>query len=161
MATEIERKFLVAKPPPDLAQRQGVPILQGYLAVAADGAEVRLRRKGTTYWQTVKRGTGLVRTEVEIALEPAQFETLWPLTEGRRLEKTRYRIEHGNDVLELDVYAGPLAGLCTVEVEFGSQRASREFAPPAWFGAEVTDDARYGNRELARHGLPRDDAPQP
>ena len=66
MPAEIERKILLAKVPRDIAREQPKRILQGYLAVARDGTEVRLRRRGHESSLTVKRGTGLVRDETEI-----------------------------------------------------------------------------------------------
>jgi adenylate cyclase len=40
------------------------------------------------------------------------------------------------------------------EVEFSSASESRRFAPPPWFGAEVTEDEHYKNANLALHGRP-------
>jgi adenylate cyclase len=150
---EIERKFLVRSAPDGLDERPAQRIDQGYLAIGDDGEEVRLRRIGDALLLTVKRGTGEVRTEEEIELERAQFERLWPLTEGRRIEKTRYRIPHGDLVIELDVYEGRLEGLMTAEVEFPAEGASADFEPPGWLGDDVTEDARYRNEQLARNGL--------
>ena len=48
---------------------------------------MRLRRRDGESVLTVKRGSGRTRTEEEIELEPEQFDALWPLTEGRRVEK--------------------------------------------------------------------------
>ena len=56
--------------------------------------------------------------------------------------------------IELDVYTGALEGLRVAEVEFPDDAAADAFEPPAWFGREVTDDARYKNRALARDGAP-------
>ena len=42
---EIERKFLVAELPAELAEHPGQRIEQGYLAIAPDGVEVRVRRR--------------------------------------------------------------------------------------------------------------------
>jgi adenylate cyclase len=151
---EIERKFLVPSAPDGLGERSGEHISQGYLAIADGGEEVRLRRIGDALRLTVKRGLGEVRAEEEIELEPGQFEVLWPLTEDRRVEKTRYRIPHGEQVIELDVYEGELEGLVTAEVEFGSEEEGAAFEPPDWLGAEVTEDERYKNERLARDGLP-------
>jgi hypothetical protein len=83
---EIERKFLVTQAP-HLRQSRSVRIEQGYLSGGED--EVRVRRKGDGFWLTVKRGAGMVRTEQEVALDREQFEALWPLTSGRRIEKDR------------------------------------------------------------------------
>ncbi len=80
---------------------------------------------------------------------------LWPLTEGRRLEKRRYAIPFGDGLtIELDVYHGRLGGLLTAEVEFDTPAAASAFAPPDWFGRELTDDPHYKNKRLATQGLP-------
>ena len=154
-ATEIERKFLVETPPDDLDARPHREIVQGYLAIASDGTEVRLRRKGHKHFQTVKSGGTRTRAEHEVELTRDQFEALWPATEGRRVEKVRYEIHDGSDLIELDVYHGRLAGLITAEVEFSSESQCKNFVPPPWFGKELTDDPRYKNKNLAQHGLPK------
>ncbi len=46
MGIEIERKFLVEGVPSELQGVEGELIVQGYLAVGADGTEVRVRRRG-------------------------------------------------------------------------------------------------------------------
>jgi adenylate cyclase len=152
---EIERKFLVAEPPPGVERWPSTAIEQGYLALDEDGTEVRVRRRDRRTWLTVKSGAGRVRVEEEIEIEPERFERLWALTEGRRLEKTRYEIDAGDGlVLELDVYEGALEGLVVVEVEFDSEEAAEAFTPPEWVGADVTEDGRYKNQRLARDGAP-------
>ena len=153
MPKEIERKFCVRKMP-NLAACTGVEIAQGYLAVG--GTEVRVRRKGDQFYQTVKMGTGVKRTEVEMALSRAQFDLLWPLTAGRRVKKVRYELTEGKWTIELDVYRGRLKGLVVAEVEFESVAESARFVPPPWFGRDVTDDDRYKNANLAQRGLPDD-----
>ncbi len=93
--------------------------------------------------------------EEEIEIEPERFDRLWPLTERRRIEKTRYDVPgDGGLTIELDVYGGALAGLVVAEVEFASEDDADAFAAPAWFGREVTDDGRYKNQRLARDGVP-------
>jgi len=117
--------------------------------------EVRLRRRGDRTLLTVKSGPGHVRVEEEMALEERRFDTLWPLTDGRRVIKTRYLVPIGSDlVVELDVYAGDLAGLLTAEIEFPSEQASTAFEPPDWLGPEITGDERYANQSLALRGPP-------
>lgn len=153
MALEIERKFLVARLPDEVRAAAGTPIRQGYVAIA-DDAEVRLRDRGGRFYQTVKIGRGMVRREFQVELDRRQFDELWPATEGRRLEKSRYRLEVGDHRCDIDVYAGPLNGLEVVEVEFASERDATAFEPPTWFGPEVTRDDRYANRTLAVSGRP-------
>jgi CYTH domain-containing protein len=124
--------------------------------LALDGStEVRVRYDDGSACLTIKGGTGLVRTEVEVDLAHADAESLWPLTEGRRLEKRRWRVPiDGGLVAELDEYEGALAGLRTVEVELPDLVAAEAFAPPSWFGREVTGDPRWSNASLARWGPP-------
>jgi adenylate cyclase len=63
--------------------------------------------------------------EEEMEIDAERFTRLWPLTEGRRLEKTRYLIPGSGDLtIELDVYSGGLRGLMVAEVEFGSEDAA-------------------------------------
>jgi adenylate cyclase len=151
---EIERKFLVPEPPDGIDSQRSGRIEQGYLAIGKSGEQVRLRRVGDELSLTVKRGRGEVRTEEEVGLREDQFEHLWPLTEGRRVVKTRHWIPAGDRTIELDVYEGSLDGLLTAEVEFPSEAESHAFEPPPWFGEEVTDDDRYKNESLAVDGMP-------
>lgn len=154
--TEIERKYLVTSPPPNLESQPSRPILQGYVAIEDGGNEVRLRRKGDRFFETVKSGRGLERMEAEVELTKEQFDDVWPTVGDRQVEKTRYEISLGVLTVELDVYTGRLAGLMTAEVEFGSVEECMAFEPPAWLGAEVTEDERFKNRNLAVHGRPSD-----
>lgn len=82
---EIERKFLVTKMPV-LPSLQRAQLCQGYLTVGEDSIEVRLRKSGEACFTTVKSGSGLQRSEHEIAIAQSQFIVLWPATTGRRIE---------------------------------------------------------------------------
>ncbi len=152
MATEIERKFLLDDLPEGLSGFDSKRIEQGYLVVS-DQDEVRLRRSGKVLQMTVKRGHGMSREETEIDLGPEQFDALWPLTAGRRIEKTRYLVPlEGGLTAEVDVYAGDQRGFQVVEVEFGSEEESHSFEPPAWFGRDVTGSPEYSNQRMAIEG---------
>jgi CYTH domain-containing protein len=157
VSVEIERKFRLHREPESLGDCRSTRIEQGYLAIEGrGGAEVRLRRRDGETLMTVKRGSGLTRTEEEIDLEPEQFEALWPLTEGRRVAKMRYLVSTETGEIEVDVFEGELAGMVTAEMEFDSEAASDAFEPADWLGAEVTGDDRYANETLATHGLPEE-----
>lgn len=111
---------------------------------------------------TVKSGGGRSRLEEEIEIDAERFARLWPLTEGRRLEKTRHLIPASAGLMiEVDVYSGALSGLMVAEVEFGSEDAAEAFEPLDWFASEVTDDARFKNQTLACEGAPADAVPDP
>lgn len=154
MSTEIERKFLVANLP-DLESADKAVVRQGYLTAPDDSTELRLRQKGDRYFLTLKGGEGLVRVEREAELSHEQFQTFWPETEGRRVEKERFtsQLPDGR-TFELDVFLGNLAPLCLVEVEFTSEPEALGFQPPDWFGADVTSDKRYKNKTMAIKGVP-------
>lgn len=151
---EIERKFLIQDAPFGLSEHaEAFEIEQGYFLTDV-GTKMRVRSKtnvdgDVVYVQTRKEGDGLVREEDEWEISKEAFEAIWPDTEGKRLQKTRYLIPHESLVVELDVYHGPLEGLMTAEVEFESVDEAMAFEVPRWFGKELTDDHRFTNAELA------------
>ncbi len=153
MSEEIERKFLVTKTPVDLKSYKSQEIEQGYI-IAEEQLEIRVRRKGDKFFQTIKGSGDLKRSEIEIELSENQFNTLWPLTEGKRVEKRRYEIPYNNIIIEVDIYSGTLAGLIVAEVEFSSEEESKLFSPPNWFGKEITTDKRYKNKNLSLNRFP-------
>ena len=153
---EIERKFLLRSLPPGLADAPAHLIVQGYLALTPEGVEVRVRRKGDEHFLTVKHGGGLRRTEVELSLPAHEFDTLWPLTAGRRLRKLRRDLPGPDGLkIEIDLYEDALAGLRVAEVEFPDEEAAHRFRPPDFFGHEITGDPAYRNETLTRLGLPQ------
>jgi CYTH domain-containing protein/CHAD domain-containing protein len=152
---EIERKFLVDHPPQGFKRHPHRRLAQGYIVSAGDDLEVRLRKNANKRILTVKRGGGRARDEYETPLDRASFDRLWARTGGRVVEKIRYAIPLPEGLIaELDVYAGALDGLVTVEVEFDSSEEAEAFAAPPWFGPELTEDARYKAQRLAEAGRP-------
>ena len=145
---EIEKKFLV-KTLPDLESLEKTDILQGYLASPA-GDELRIRKMGSNYLRTHKRSyPSGYREEIEEFIPHEEFDNLWPQTQGKRIEKTRYKIPYRELIIELDVFSGHHKGLALAEVEFHSEQEADSFSPPEWFGKEVTLDPKYKNANLA------------
>jgi CYTH domain-containing protein len=153
MPAEIERKFITDGVPDSGRSHDSISIRQGYLAAEGD-IEVRLRITPDRSSLTVKAGHGMSRTEVDVVIPRSDAEELWPHTAGRQVRKRRMRLEVPGGVAEVDSYEGPLEGVHTVEVEFGSERDARAFRPPDWFGREITGDPRWSNEALARRGPP-------
>lgn len=145
---EIERKFLVRNTP-DLSSARKMYIHQGYITHSNDSVEVRLRQKDQHYFITVKSGAGMVRNEHEISIDQQQFETLWPETQGKRIEKYRWAGQLDTQTFELDIFMGAHESLVLVEVEFSSSEQAHSFKPADWFGREVTQDKRFKNMSLA------------
>ncbi len=156
VSDEVERKFRVHEVPASLGE--GTPLRQAYVAVDGD-VEVRVRDQGGRHVLTVKGGHGLQRTEVEVAIDPTEFDELWALAPDRRIAKTRHRVEVGDHVAEVDVYAGPLEGLAVVEVEFATPDDAASFTPPPWFAEELTNNPHWSNATLATSGPPPPDLP--
>jgi adenylate cyclase len=158
--TEIEKKYLLESAPEGLSAYPATHIRQGYLKIA-DEYELRIREKsnakGKSYTMTFKSGSGLERTEYEVAIDEVQFNELWGATEGKRIEKMRYKIPLDRGLtLEVDVYES-IPGLVTAEVEFPDVNTAASFVPPVMlFGArEVTGNIAYANQTLAVQGMPR------
>ena len=152
-STEIERKFVLHSLPDDIEHKPHSVIRQGYI-VTDSSNEVRVRAKGRDYFLTVKQGSGLSRNEVEIAITEQQFDALWTLTAGKRVEKTRYDYQDSGSLIEIDVYTSDLSPLMVAEVEFTSEDESSRYTVPAFFGLEVTEDKSYKNASLAVRGIP-------
>jgi hypothetical protein len=70
---EIERVFKVRQIPKNIEQYPSENIVQGYLAIDASGAEVRLRKMGERYFETFKGSGRLQSRELEIELSHDQF----------------------------------------------------------------------------------------
>ena len=161
---EIERVWVLRGEPCIPAGAEVWGIEQGYLPErslqAADFAEGRLRRitrpdGAVRHLHTVKRGSGLVREEVESEIDAAAFERAWPATLGRRLRKQRHRVRDGDLTWEVDRFLD--WPLWMAEVELPSAQAPAPI--PEWLapvlGTEVTTDPRWRNHALALQGPPK------
>jgi adenylate cyclase len=150
MKYEIERRFLVVG---DGWRRSAIAwtrMRQAYLNF--DGtSSVRVRiEDGARAVLTVKaRGPALRRFEIEYPLPVADAAILMQHRRGSIVEKTRHLVPCAGATWEVDVFAGPNAGLVIAEIELRDDE--QDFVRPPWLGAEITGDARYGNSALARH----------
>ncbi len=152
---EIERKFIVHKLPEGLLKAASATLIrQGYLLIEGD-QELRIRQRDQMFWMTLKQGSGLQRGEQECPIPETQFNMLWPLTAGRRLEKIRYLLPHDGCNFEFDLFKGDLSPLIILEVEFESIEASQAFRVPDFVTQEVTEEKAYKNATLATCGLPK------
>jgi len=144
---EIERKFTVKELPENRNDYPCKRIEQGYLCTRP---VLRVRRKGEEYWLTYKGEGLLVREEHEFPLTEEAYRHLLAKADGRIIRKDRYHIPYEGYTIELDVFDGELAPLVIAEVEFPSVEAANAFAPPAWFGEDVTENPAYSNSNLSK-----------
>lgn len=149
MPIEIERKFLVSDEGWRNQAGPGVRLMQGYL-VSRPELSVRARLEGEQGRLTIKGAArGISRSEFEYAIPAADARAmLSELAETGLIDKTRYRVREGAHTWEVDVFAGDNAGLVLAELEL--QSPDEAFERPCWLGAEVSDDPRYLNANLAR-----------
>jgi adenylate cyclase len=147
MGREIERKFLV-KGDGWRSAAKGTPFCQGYLSIVPERT-VRVRSDGRRGWITIKgRSQGSERAEFEYEIPAADADTmLRTLCRQPLIEKTRYRVEHGGRVWEVDEFAGDNAGLVLAEIELDD--AAEAVDLPDWVGREVTNSGRYTNARLS------------
>jgi CYTH domain-containing protein len=149
---EIERKYLLSALPERARGAPSVEIEQGWMP--GGDPRTRLRREtsaeGVRFLRTIKQGRGLRRSEVEEDIPAAEFERLWPATEGCRVRKRRYRVSEGDLVWEVDEFRD--RPLVLAEVELPAEGHPVEL--PAWLRPvlvrEVTEESTYVNLSLAR-----------
>ena len=149
MAIEIEHKFLLASDNWREFVSHSVVYKQGYLSSQATSS-IRVRISNQQAWLNIKSATiGTQRSEYEyeIPLSDAH-EILDNLCLKPVIEKTRHFVKYENHLWEIDEFEGENAGLIVAEIELNS--VDETFAKPEWLGAEVTQDMRYYNNNLAR-----------
>ena len=147
MATEIERKFLVAGEFKTLVYGSS-HIVQGYISRTAEHT-VRVRIRDDKAYLTIKgpsRDGGLSRFEWEMEIPVDEAHELLPLCRDGLIDKTRYLVREGTHVFEVDEFHGDNEGLVIAEVELGAP--DEPFIRPSWLGSEVTGDRRYYNASL-------------
>jgi len=148
---EIERKFLVKSndfKEQAFAENQ---IAQGYLSSLPERT-VRVRIKGKKGFLTIKgigQQGGMSRFEWENEIPLDEAQELLKLCEKGKIEKTRYEIQSGKHVFEVDEFYGENEGLIMAEIELESE--TDFFEKPDWLGEEVTNDERYYNAYLSKN----------
>lgn len=148
---EIERKFLVTSNAFKSDALRKNHIAQGYL-ISEPERTVRVRIKGEKGFLTIKgqsSETGISRFEWEKEIPITEAKELLLLCEKGVIEKTRYEIQLGQHLFEVDEFHRENEGLIIAEVELQSE--SEIFEKPLWLGQEVTRDPRYFNSYLSKH----------
>lgn len=150
--TEVERKYLLTAVPERALAVEPRLVKQGWLP--GDTIRERIRQvtslDGDRYVRTLKLGSGLQRFEIEEEMTQELFASLWPLTEGCRVEKRRYRVEENGLVWEIDDFLDRDLALAELELP----APDTPVTIPAWLAPhllrEVTGEPSYVNLNLAR-----------
>lgn len=150
MATEIERKFLVASNVWQERYSRKQRLRDGLVCFSPD-RKVRVRvRDGDRATLTIKaKKAGPRDSEFEYEIPVADAEELLAFHCGAHvLEKTRYFVPYAGFVWEVDVYEGILEGVVLAEVEVASEEVHVPL--PDWIGAEVTGRPEYKKINMQR-----------
>lgn len=148
---EYERRFLLDTVPSDAMSPR--PIVDHYV----DDTRLRLRTVGRSNGpDTHKLGhkrrvdnddpTAILHTS--LYLTEAEYGVLARLP-GRRLAKTRWKVDLDGQAAAVDVFAEGLAGLVILEVDLGDPAGLAAFTPPPWAGPEITHDEAFTGGQLA------------
>ncbi len=141
----VERKFLVTRFP-HILSIQTLEIIQGYLPDSTIDNQQRIRKIGGSYTYTESKGIGINKVSRDCFMDKKLFDKLWETTEGRRIEKLRYKMEYKNLLIDVDVFKGAKKGLIIAELE-GENLTENDL--PAWVGKEVTSENEFNNIYLA------------
>lgn len=153
---EIERKFKLYRKPELTLLGKGVVVVQGYLP--CETGEMRVRRKGNTFFLTLKGDGGLTRDEWESEIPSWVFSSFWSRVTSQ-LKKERFTLLFAGSVLEVDTMSLEGKELALLECEFKTEEEARKFQLPCWAkgATEVTHDPRYKNKNLAKYGIPSEE----
>jgi CYTH domain-containing protein len=155
---EIERKFVFKRlSTPILASASHHIVLrQGYTEDRIRFTERHHSNGKISYKINHKAGMGLSREEAQCEITKEVFDSIWNLTIGHRIYKTRYFFPLPGELeLEVDVYDhAKIWPLTTAEIEFPSVEAAHEYDKKdlTQFCAdffEVTGEINYLNVTLA------------
>jgi adenylate cyclase len=142
MATEIERKFLVADHGWKNSIVQSVRIRDGLIA-NNNGQKVRVRiANGVAMIAIKSRRHGPARTEFEYTIPYSDAEEMLRTMCGSNvLDKVRHFVSYAGNTWQIDVYEGLLEGVVLAEIELTD--ADQKLTLPDWIGEEVTADPAY------------------
>ena len=105
---------------------------------------------GTRWVRSLRAALGPHRLELEEELTPELGEALWPLTEGRRLSKRRFRVPDGNAAWEIDEYPGRGVVLARAPHELPAELLPEWIEP--FVLREVSGERGFEDATLARQG---------
>lgn len=151
MSLEIERKFLVLNDSYKRLSFSHTHIQQGYIT-STPGRTVRIRLRDDRAYLTIKGPShdgGLSRYEFEQEIPLDDARQLLLLCEPGIIDKTRWLVQSGDHVFEVDEFFGENEGLVMAEVELHAPTDPVIF--PDFIGPEVTGDRRYYNSQLRQH----------
>lgn len=138
---ELERTFL-AKYLPDLDGCEKVKIKDIYVPASNRHPVIRIRKKGNNYMVTKKEPEEedvSEQNEYSIPLTEEEFRAFKEV-DGKELVKFRYYMNWNGRTAEIDVFKEDLEGLVLVDFEFETKEGKKNFDPPEFCLADVTQE---------------------
>ncbi len=136
----------------------GNPILEGEIQWADHGIEVR--QKGETCFIARRLANRPVWEGGDVLISQEAFDFFWTCEVCMRIRKVRYEVRTpedknvGNTVWYVDQYSEPAGGLVRAKVILSGENNGILPASIAQFALKaVTDDPRFRDWHLAKHGL--------
>jgi CYTH domain-containing protein len=140
---EIELTYLLKTFPDGIENSSRKEILDIYIPAVAEHPTLRIRKRGEvceiTKKEPIHGKDSSHQLETTIPLSKDEFEELNQL-KGKRVRKMRYEYRENGVRYEIDIFQDELAGLVLVDIEFDSLEEKKNFIPPEWCLAEVTQE---------------------
>lgn len=153
---ESEYKFLVSNGSwkEEVDSIRGEYYQQLYVAKDANFWQARIRIHDGEHAKFTIKGprVGITNPEFEYSIAVDMAKEIWNESPGARLEKTRYTVQKGEDLWEIDEFVSPsLKGLYLTELEVSD--INKQIDKPVWAGVEVTHDKSFRNDSLADYNF--------
>jgi len=156
---EIERRFLfnncnIYK----LLRKNGISFvvskMEQFYLVATKEETLRFRKENNQYIKNIKRGSGLVREEIENNISKQEFLDAKSINSGGIIKKSRVTFIIDSYKFELDIFKATLKGLSILEVEFSNLKDAQNFKIPTilkpFIIKEITKELIYTNGALSK-----------
>ena len=148
---EIERKFLVNDDTYKTLAFARSEILQAYVC-RQQGRTVRIRLRDDKAFLTIKGPSdesGIARFEWEKEIPAEEARQLLDICLPGHIRKTRWLVQSGRHIVEVDEFHDDNDGLVFAEIELGT--VDEAYEKPSFLGREVTGDRRYYNGFISRN----------
>lgn len=146
----LARKFLVLKKPPECATSKSIEIEEGYFLPHPQRG-LHLRRVSRKYFLICKENKECAAPQESI-LTKAQFDLLWPFTQGQRVFFKRSIFSIARVKIIVDSFLGEHAPWVFAEVVFPTVAESQAFELFDFLGEEVTFRQEYETMSMAMYG---------
>jgi len=156
---EIERRYLFNSCNIDkLFKKEGISYIisnmeQFYLKATSEET-LRFRKEDDKYIKNIKKGSGLVREEIEEDISKSSFLEAKSLNLGAIIKKERFKFIIDGNRFELDIFKDNFKGLAILEIEFKNLKEAQNFKMPTVLKSrivkEITNESIYSNGALSR-----------